>query len=422
MPFEARDRASLRLVFSEAVSAGYRTLRDQAITATNGAVRQAQRIGGSSAEWNVTVEPSSREAVTVSVSGGTDTRGQGDSVCTDDGRRLSNSLSVTVEGPPSVPLTAELDNVPATHDGESTFTPSARPRRWASERCGTKRSSERRPRAEGTAPAVGQRPELEHHGTTGRARRRVHPAPGDRKLQREPRNLHDDGRLLSNALAATVMGPVAMTVAAARVEEAANAVVAFAVTLSRTATAQVTVDYTTRDGSPQAGSDYTAKSGTLTFQAGESSKTIEVAVLDDSHDEGEETFTLALERLGGVAPGRRGDRDDREHRPDAGGAPSAVRQSDRRAGRPARRGAHGSASRRAIMIRRPSGQGKRVPTWPPRRHAAEGVSLRCACCACCAGDGVAGYSTSTFSEDVEESDSSSAPVGYNVVYDVAVNL
>ena len=90
------------------------------------------------------------------------------------------------------------------------------------------------------------------------------------------------------------MGPAAMTVADARVEEAANAVVAFAVTLSRMATAQVTVDYTTRDGSPQAGSDYTAKSGTLTFQAGESSKTIEVAVLDDSHDEGQETFTLAL--------------------------------------------------------------------------------------------------------------------------------
>ena len=82
---------TLRLVCDEAV---YRTLRDQAITATNGAVRQAQRIGGSSAEWNVTVEPSSREAVTVSVGGGTDTRGQGDSVCTDEGRPLSNSPSM----------------------------------------------------------------------------------------------------------------------------------------------------------------------------------------------------------------------------------------------------------------------------------------------------------------------------------------
>ena len=96
------------------------------------------------------------------------------------------------------------------------------------------------------------------------------------------------------------MGPAAMTVADARVEEAANAVVAFAVTLSRTATAQVTVDYTTRDGSAQAAPDYTAKFGTLTFQAGESSKTIEVAVLDDSHDEGQETFTLALSNASGA--------------------------------------------------------------------------------------------------------------------------
>ena len=41
---------------------------------------------------------------------------------TEAGRRLSNSPSVTVEGPPTVPLTAELDGVPEAHDGESTFT------------------------------------------------------------------------------------------------------------------------------------------------------------------------------------------------------------------------------------------------------------------------------------------------------------
>ena len=38
----------------------------------------------------------------------------------------------------------------------------------------------------------------------------------------------------------------------------------------------------------------TATSGTLRFQAGETSQTIAVAVLDDSHDEGEETLTLRL--------------------------------------------------------------------------------------------------------------------------------
>ena len=103
-----------------------------------------------------------------------------------------------------------------------------------------------------------------------------------------------DGRPLSSANQATVAGPVGISVADARVEEDEGAVLAFAVTLSRAASRTLTVDYATSDGSAQAGVDYTAASGTLTFEAGESTKTIEVAVLDDSHDEGEETLTLTL--------------------------------------------------------------------------------------------------------------------------------
>ena len=109
-----------------------------------------------------------------------------------------------------------------------------------------------------------------------------------------------DGRPLSHALSASVRGPAAMSVSDARVEEAAGAAVAFAVTLSRAASDRVTVDYRTRDGSAQAGEDYEAASGTLTFSAGTSSKTIEVGVLDDAHDEGEETFTLALSNASGA--------------------------------------------------------------------------------------------------------------------------
>ena len=109
----------------------------------------------------------------------------------------------------------------------------------------------------------------------------------------------EDGWTLSNALSATVAGPVGISVADARVEEAAGAVLGFAVTLSRAASGTVTVDYGTTDGSAQAAVDYTAASGTLSFQAGESSKTIEVAVLDDSHDEGEETLTLTLSNASG---------------------------------------------------------------------------------------------------------------------------
>ena len=92
----------------------------------------------------------------------------------------------------------------------------------------------------------------------------------------------------------------ALSVGDARAEEAAVAAVAFAVTLSRAAADPVTVDYATRDGSARAGEDYAAASGTLTFAPGESSKTVEVAVLDDAHDEGEETFVLALSNASGA--------------------------------------------------------------------------------------------------------------------------
>ena len=108
-----------------------------------------------------------------------------------------------------------------------------------------------------------------------------------------------DGRPLSHSLSATVRGPVGIAVADAHVEEDAGAVLAFAVTLSRAASRVLTVDYATSDGSAQAGVDYTAASGTLTFQAGESSRTIEVGVLDDAHDEGEETLTLTLSSASG---------------------------------------------------------------------------------------------------------------------------
>ena len=110
-----------------------------------------------------------------------------------------------------------------------------------------------------------------------------------------------DGRPLSHSLSATVAGPVGIAVADARVEEGDGAVLAFLVTLSRAASGTLAVDYATEDGSAHAGDDYTAASGRLKFRAGQSSKKIKVGVLDDSHDEGEETLTL---RLSNASSGR----------------------------------------------------------------------------------------------------------------------
>ena len=99
----------------------------------------------------------------------------------------------------------------------------------------------------------------------------------------------------------------AISVADARADEGAGASVAFEVSLSRAFTNSghsVTVDYATADGSAKAGEDYTATSGTLTFAAGEKTKTVNVPVLDDAVDEGEETFTF---RLSNATGGRIGD-------------------------------------------------------------------------------------------------------------------
>jgi len=56
----------------------------------------------------------------------------------------------------------------------------------------------------------------------------------------------------------------------------------------------LSVDYATADGTALAGKDYTASSGTLTFAAGETSKTIQIPITNDSTTEENETFTLSL--------------------------------------------------------------------------------------------------------------------------------
>ena len=103
-----------------------------------------------------------------------------------------------------------------------------------------------------------------------------------------------DGRKLSHSTSATVAGPPSISVADATVTEAAGAVLAFTVSLSRSSGSNVTVDYATSDGTATAGADYTATSGTLTISAGSTSATVDVTVLDDSHDDGGETLTLTL--------------------------------------------------------------------------------------------------------------------------------
>ena len=69
----------------------------------------------------------------------------------------------------------------------------------------------------------------------------------------------------------------------------------------------VTVDYETRDGSAQAGEDYTETSGTLRFNPLETERTVSVPITDDAHEDDGETFTLRLSNPDGARL-RSGDR------------------------------------------------------------------------------------------------------------------
>ena len=109
-----------------------------------------------------------------------------------------------------------------------------------------------------------------------------------------------DGRRLETALTHTVQGPPGLSVADARAREGEDATIDFAVTLSRAASGEVTVRYRTKNGTAKAGRDYRKTSGTLTFAAGETAKTVSVPLLDDAKDEGEETFTLVLSKAEGA--------------------------------------------------------------------------------------------------------------------------
>ena len=109
-----------------------------------------------------------------------------------------------------------------------------------------------------------------------------------------------DGKVLANTAVATVSGPLALSVADADAQEGADPTLDFVVTLNRAAGATVTVDYATGDGTATAGADYTATSGKLTFDPGETEKTVSVPVLDDAHDDDGETLTLTLSNASGA--------------------------------------------------------------------------------------------------------------------------
>jgi hypothetical protein len=96
--------------------------------------------------------------------------------------------------------------------------------------------------------------------------------------------------------------PVVLAVADASVWEGDRgpSKLAVAVTLSSASSQAITVSYRTVDGTALAKSDYSATSGTLTFQPGETSRTISVSIKGDRKREADETFSVQLSNAVGA--------------------------------------------------------------------------------------------------------------------------
>ena len=103
---------------------------------------------------------------------------------------------------------------------------------------------------------------------------------------------------VNGAVSATNAPPTlpAVSIADASIIEGTGGdhLLAFKVEMSKAAAAPISVHFATTDGTAAAGSDYTSQTGTITFAAGETIKTLLVPILGDAIPETNETFTLNL--------------------------------------------------------------------------------------------------------------------------------
>ena len=96
---DGKNVFTFELRFSEEFGISYKTLRDHAFTVNGGRVTKAQRLEqGSDIGWRITVRPDGNGDVTIVLPETTDCDAQG-AICTEDGRKLSTELVLTVSGP-----------------------------------------------------------------------------------------------------------------------------------------------------------------------------------------------------------------------------------------------------------------------------------------------------------------------------------
>ena len=90
---------TFELRFSEEFPLSYVTLRDHAFTVDGGTVTYVRRLDRpGNIRWEISVSPDSNGDVTVVLPATTDCEADG-AICTEDGRKLSAGLELTVNGP-----------------------------------------------------------------------------------------------------------------------------------------------------------------------------------------------------------------------------------------------------------------------------------------------------------------------------------
>ena len=296
---------TFKLTFSEAPDVGYARIRDHAFTIANASVTKANRAAPpSNLEWIITVTAIAGNDVTVTLKTTNDCEASG-AICTSGDAALTTvpeTVTIAAARPVAVAksaLSAAFSAVPAEHGGpESEFSFEL----MFSE-----------------APEVGYAKLRDDaftviDGDVTSARRKVRGSnrswtitvdpdgwgavtvtlPGERACTTTGAICTSDNRQLSNSPSATVEGPAALSVADTNANENTDDALDFAVTLDRASTLSVTVDYATSNGTATAGADYTATNGKLTFEPGDTAKTVSVPLLDNAIDDGNETMTLTL--------------------------------------------------------------------------------------------------------------------------------
>ncbi len=122
---DGSSRFELRIRFSEELAEGSGRKVARALSISGATRDYVLRVGNKRDVFKFTLTPSGDGAVTVSL-GASSGCGESDSVCTTDGRALSEAVEVTIQGPSTEPvlepLTASFSGMPSEHDGETAFT------------------------------------------------------------------------------------------------------------------------------------------------------------------------------------------------------------------------------------------------------------------------------------------------------------